>query len=94
MPQERNILDQKLSGVTVKVAGTILLSVLLLGWNGYGLYSNLMSAVNRSNEKYDAIMQEMRNQKETAQQDRQNMKEILNRHEQQIQFLMTNQIKK
>lgn len=94
MPQERNILDQKLSGVTVKVAGSILLSALFLGWNGYALYSNLMTAVNSQNDKYDAIMQEMRNQKEAAQQERQNIKEVLNRHEQQIQFLMTNQIKK
>lgn len=94
MPREQNILDQKLNGVTVKVAGTILLSVLLLGWNGYALYSNLLTAIKANDEKYNAIMQEMRSMKETAQQDKNNVKEVLSRHEQQIQFLMTNQIKK
>lgn len=80
-PQE-NILDKKLNGVTIKVAAAVLGSALVLGWNGYGLYSNILTEIRINNEKFNAIEQQMRSIKETS-----------DRHEQQIQFLINNQIK-
>ena len=77
-PREESILTQKITGITwgvIITIATITGGVISMGIKGY---TNILSAIERNNSDYRQIQEQIKY-----------IGSDVNRHEQQIQYLMT-----
>lgn len=77
-PKEETVLTKKITGITWGVIITITTitgGVLSMGLKGY---TNILSAIERNNSDYRQVQEQIKY-----------MSNDVNRHEQQIQYLMT-----
>jgi len=81
-PKEETVLTKKITGITWGVIITITTitgGVLSMGLKGY---TNILSAIERNNSDYRQVQEQIKY-----------LGNDVNRHEQQIQYLMTNKTK-
>lgn len=85
-PYEKTIFDQTIKGLTWKMLGTIAVSIISTGLTvvffAFKMYSSVIDEIRSGKSETKVVNQRIDNVEKTQE-----------RHEQQIQFLITNQIK-
>jgi len=77
-PKEETILDTRLKGITWRVVGSILGGAAGIIFFGFKAYMGIISAINQNSSNNQILRQDVTYLKESSE-----------RHERQIQFLLT-----